>query len=92
MFREARTLVLFQRKNYYLAKYALDSVFDIVQTVTESESRVHLISEGQVAKIRLLALAEGVEVKIARSQEEIEQLALIGECELTPLHWTLMGS
>jgi len=59
MFREPRTLVLFHRTKYYLAKYALDSAFDIVQTVTESDSRVHPISEGQVARIRLLALAEG---------------------------------
>jgi hypothetical protein len=92
MYNEPRTLVLLQHKNYYLAKHTLESVLHIVQTVTSSSSRVHPISEEELAAIRLLASMAGVEVKIARNRQEIEELAMQGECELTPTEWVLLDS
>jgi hypothetical protein len=86
----SKTLVLIPHTNYYLAKYTLGSVFGIVEGVTQSSSRVHPISDGQLEEIRKRATAVGVEVKIPRSQKELDDLAARGECELTPFEEGLL--
>jgi len=87
MFTLPNVLVLRQHKNYYLATHALASAFGIVVSVTRDTSRVQPIGDQQLDLIRRHAAAANVGVKIARSQEELEVLAVRGECELSQFEW-----
>ncbi len=92
MLEHTKTLVLIPHKGYYLAQYTLANVFSIVEGVTRNPSRVHPISDGQLQEIRRRATAAGVEVMVPQSQEEFEDLAARGECELTPFEWGLLDA
>jgi len=82
-----KTLVLYRNKDFYIPKFALESLFYLVKNVTGETNLAQPISKAQLDEIRRQAEAEGVEVKIVESLEQVKECAMLGECCLQTIYY-----
>ena len=87
-----QVLVLRHFADYYLATNARENTFHIVAKVTGTTNRLYRINEHERERIEADARASGVIVIVAHNQEELEQLAMQGKCELSAFEWARLDS